>query len=181
MGQERSPWLWLERAANVGIVVGLALLVWHLRASPQGRPVRPDLVEAGDKVTIHGSSGPRSSGQLLVVFRASCAFCVGSLPFYKELLGMGVPDGLAFVSPPGEAAATLDALRSAGLRDAPVLAADFGQNRFHVTPLILFVDEDRKVRALWRGQLSRSAQTEVRLALEAIAGGRQPVASLGSR
>jgi hypothetical protein len=156
-----DKWLWVERAANVGIVVVACLLLWNVRSrfSASGQP---HLVEVGDQVTIKDAL---DRDTVLVVFRTGCKYCLASLPFYRQLADLRVRDGLVFVSPPGEARASAALLEEAGIRSVRLLTADFAANRFLVTPLVLSVDSRHTVRAVWRGQLSESDEVQVRKTL----------------
>jgi len=167
-----SVWLGVERAANVGIVLAVGLLAWQFwhRSSPgTGKP--PEVVKVGDTLTLPDTARPGASRRLLLVFRTGCHYCMESLPFYGELARMGVHNGLAFVTPIGEEAATTQAVQGAQIGSVPVYTADFTKNRFLATPLVLSVDAQRQVLAVWRGKLSPSQQTDVRKALAALATG----------
>jgi hypothetical protein len=168
-GEKSILWQWLERVANAGIVLATGLLIWYVwHPLANSRQTVPEIVKAGDRLTVEGLSDSGPDRRLLVVFRANCVFCAASLPFYRELVDMGAADRLSFVSPPGEGAATARALHEAEIRPVPVLTADFAKNKFHVTPLVLAIDTQRTVRAVWRGKLSTSAEAEVRQTLQAM-------------
>lgn len=167
-----SLWRWIERAANIGIVLAVGLLAWQLwYRSPSKARQGPEVVKVGDRLTLPDTAGTEASRRLLLVFRTGCHYCVESLPFYGELARMAVHDGLAFVTPIGEEAATTQAVHGARIESVPVYAADFAKNRFFATPLVLSVDAQRQVLAVWRGKLSPSEQAEVRKALTALTPG----------
>jgi hypothetical protein len=158
-------WIWVERTANVGIVLAACAIMFKLLQPPAARPATP-IVEVGDSLAIDDLSAPLSTRRVLVAFRAGCEFCISSLPFYEELNNSLARGSLVFLTPPHEEEATRRVLSAAGMGSAELVPADFLRNGLHATPLILLVDERLGVEAVWRGSLSSSAQNEVRTAIE---------------
>lgn len=156
----RTPiWTWLERVANLGIfLVSLVILSRVLGPGPAPSPSL-GIVSVGDRIEI----GDLPTGyRVLVVFRPDCKFCLESMPFYGELLGIdGGSKRLAFVTPHGQELATRQAL-PLGSSAALVLGANFRKNRFVATPMILRIDKEQRVRAIWRGTLGGSEEGRVR-------------------
>lgn len=157
-----TMWTFIERAANVGVILLVGLLGWRIVA-PEGRTpeVSTELIHVGDRLSFADATVPKDFPAVAVVFRAECKFCLGSIEFYGSL----DPEGkgrLAFLTPQGEEDTTRQVLARGGVVNPRVVGMNFNANRFLVTPLVLAADSGGFVRKVWRGKLATQDQSEVR-------------------
>jgi len=159
-----TPWDYLERSANVCVIIGVALLGVFLLRTPSRLPVDIGL-KSGDLVSqVDRVKYADADKTLLIYVSSQCQFCSASMGFYRALAEQErqAAGEIQVAALSREHQNVLETyLRENGLN---VKAATIGADtlsKLQQTPTLLLVNRTGHLERFWVGQLDRDAELAV--------------------
>jgi hypothetical protein len=158
--------IYIDRVANIAIIVGVAVFIViavrgnMFRHATSPKAAGPSTL-VGTKVSLPGVQFPQNQDSLLMVVSTQCHFCQDSLPFYQKLIP-AVKSKVNVIAVLPQAKAEAEAwLSKSGITGTQIASASPGSIGVTGTPTLLQIDSSGKVKAAWLGRLDESAQQQV--------------------
>jgi hypothetical protein len=160
----------LEVAANASVVVASGVLVWVLvgpgaafrvRQTPRAAP--PSYAVGERFAAVAGLEFARAPLTLIVWVRSTCRYCTESMGFYRRLAA--APRRARVVVVGAEPVERLrEYVGEHGFAPDEVVSVGAEAVKLPVTPMLVLVDAEGIVRAVWRGKLGSAAEEAAVLA-----------------
>jgi hypothetical protein len=146
---------WLNRTANIAVVVVALLALGSSAGLSQFRPQQPKAdYKPGDRVDKDklGLTTP----SLIMITRSTCGACNASIPFYQSLGGVSIKAVAAEA-----VGSNQEYLSYYGIRTESVVSLADSGLRVTGVPTLIAVDESGRVIKSWRGRLSERQEADV--------------------
>jgi len=164
IGKVETFMKYLDRAANVAVIVAVAVFLFMVFRGDIGRrqsPKDPSQELIGRTIALPGVQFSKGQNSLVVAVSTTCHFCKDSLPFYKQLAEKSRGRlNLVAVLPQPEAEAQ-KFLQDAGVTATQVVSASLDSIGVNGTPTVLLVNEEGKVKHAWSGRLDEKGQEDL--------------------
>ena len=148
----------IDRVLTLALVAAVGYLAYVQQRAQA--PVRPITYAAGDMAPavtgVEYASAPRT---IVLHLQSHCSWCTRSIPFYKTLVGHGVPIVALSVESRTDLDAYLGAQGIAGIRTAQVARTG---TKLGPTPDLLVVNQAGRIEQVWTGFLTADQEAEVR-------------------
>lgn len=167
----------IEAAANVAIIVLVALFGWMVLRDSFVRPSPPSATSqpTGPKVGLNLSQTPlkdvnwtENKTTLVLGLQTTCHYCTESGPFFQKLALAAAGRTKIVAVLPQSVDQSKEYLSKLGVHVDEVRSAPLASINVSGTPTVLLIDGKGVVKNVWVGKLPEAQQTEV---LNAIAPG----------
>lgn len=174
----------LEKMAAATMVVSFLLLAGvttrSFVLSRRPDPATVPLVKIGEAVKLPGILPSDARLTFVIVLSSQCTYCLHDLPLYRRLSAARSSSGgmlhLVAVLPEKTATATAF-LNSSGVNTDNVLSMAPREVGVQMVPTLLLLDENRKLKRYWVGEMNPGREREVLAVLTASCSACRPSAA----
>jgi hypothetical protein len=140
-----------------------------LPAALTATPERVQYAAGDDFTTVDFTSRNPARHHLVIFVKSVCRYCTDSMPFYRKTIELASTrfQGIevVFVTDPTDREWP-DYLRKNGINPDAGVAVPFTKWKTRVTPTLVLVDPDRKVKNVWTGSFDGPKEASFLRALE---------------
>lgn len=153
----------LDRALAVFAATSVLLAATVVAFTSRGR-VEAEIYRIDERVELPPEVVLASPANLVVWIHTQCDWCMRALPSYKRLAD-GPRRGRVIVLGIEPVDALAAFLRAAGVEPDQLLSSEAAARRIAVTPTVLLVSAEGRLKSIWTGLTTKEAEAEIAAAL----------------